>query len=82
MSYTQFLETLAEMGNSDIMLKRIEAQALVRTDRMEEGIAAYQRILATDPNDKDVRATLAHLLMDRGDHAEARSVLQGGTSTR
>jgi thioredoxin-like negative regulator of GroEL len=55
--------------------EKIIALALIRAGQKEQGIHAYKDLVRKYPKDLELRAALAHILMDEGRHKEAAEVL-------
>ena len=59
------------------MLYPLLVEALVRSERVEEAMAALRELLAADAGAMESRLTLADLLSDRGEHQAAVETLRG-----
>jgi Flp pilus assembly protein TadD len=48
------------------------ANALYQSGKRREALAAYQAVLAHDPNASDALSKIAYIYLDKGDNARAR----------
>jgi tetratricopeptide (TPR) repeat protein len=69
------LERLSEMAAGNPFVDRMLGQALVAAGRNPEGEEVLARILAMEPDDREMRLELARVQAERGDHAAALATL-------
>lgn len=74
-TYRQLLEFQKNhLPQKDLFL-RIEALAQDRLGNRPKALRIYKKLLKKYPSDKELRATIAHLLLDEKQYSEAESIL-------
>lgn len=75
--HEQALAAIDAGGNPPFAARAARAYLLYRLGRTEESVALYARLLRERPQDRDLRADYAGVLLELGRRAEAESVLGG-----
>lgn len=75
MYYQRALRQIEESTPKPFAMRLVEAQLLNRVGRIEESIAAFESLLKQWPQDKNLRADYAAMLIDRGRYKDARRIL-------
>jgi hypothetical protein len=73
--FERALKQVSDIKGPDLMIEEDEAYLLYLSGNITESIAHYRRLLDQNPDDKDVRAGFAEVLMEAGKFDEASSLL-------
>ncbi|MBM3791831.1 MAG: hypothetical protein FJW35_15970 [Acidobacteria bacterium] len=73
--YLRALELLERRPGGDAFLRALQAKLLMRLGRRAESLAEIDALVRDNPQDEELRADLAGLLLDEGLAAEAQKLL-------